>query len=157
MKRWNIGLKAATQTIQVTTQRGIRTILHPTLARRFRTNDRQLRYRRLPCEMFTDTLEASVVSWQRQNHYAQVFTTRFGWTRIFPIRKQSDTYVWVITIGSKGWCSPESHYGWLKGADDDRMQLKVLSESSRKVLEGRWPRCRPQPSCGIIVWSWKLI
>jgi len=31
MKRWNIGLKAATQTIQVTTQRGIRTILHPTL------------------------------------------------------------------------------------------------------------------------------
>jgi len=28
----------------------------------------------------------------------------------------------------------------------------------KKVLEGRWPRCRPQPSCGIIAaWHWKLI
>ncbi len=67
MKRWNIGLKKVIQTIQVTTQRGIQTILHPTLARRFRTNDWQMRYRRLPCEMFTDTLEASAVPWQRQN------------------------------------------------------------------------------------------
>jgi len=67
MKRWDIRLKAATQTIQVTTQSRIQTILHSTLARRFRTNDKQMRYRRLLCEMFTDTLEASAVSWKRQN------------------------------------------------------------------------------------------
>ena len=92
VKRWNIGLKAATQTIKVTTQRGVRTILHPTLSRRFRTNDRQLRYRRLPCEVFTDTLEASTPSWHRQNWYAQVFTTRSGWTRVYPMRKKSDAH-----------------------------------------------------------------
>jgi len=77
-KRWNIGIKTATQTVKVTTQKGVRTVLHPTLARRFRTKDRQLRYRRLSCEMFTDTLEASQVSWLRRNKFAQVFATQFG-------------------------------------------------------------------------------
>jgi len=37
---------------------------HP--SQEIQTNDRKMRYRRLPCEMFTDTLEASAVSWQRQ-------------------------------------------------------------------------------------------
>jgi len=46
----------------VTTQRGVRTILHPIFTRRFRTNGRELRYRRLACEVYTDTLEASAVS-----------------------------------------------------------------------------------------------
>jgi len=86
-KRWNIRIKTATQTVKVTTQKGVRTMLHPTLARRFRTNDRQLRYRRLSCETFTDTLEASQVSWLRQNKYAHVFATQFGWTRVFPMKK----------------------------------------------------------------------
>jgi hypothetical protein len=76
VRRWGIGLAQAKQTVQVTTQRGVRSILNPTLARRFRTNDRQLRYRRLPCKMFTDTLEANVMSWHRQNKYTQVFSTR---------------------------------------------------------------------------------
>jgi hypothetical protein len=32
----------------VTTQRGVKQMIHPSLSVRFRTNDRQLRYRRLP-------------------------------------------------------------------------------------------------------------
>lgn len=44
-KRWKIGLDTARRTLQATTQLSIRTTLHPTLSRRFRTNDRQLRYR----------------------------------------------------------------------------------------------------------------
>ena len=43
-KNWGIGLDAAQRTVEVTTQKGVRTILHPTLSRRFRTNDWQLRY-----------------------------------------------------------------------------------------------------------------
>jgi len=62
-RRWNIGMKAAHQTIKVTTQKGVRMVLHPILASRFRTNDWQLRYKRLSCEILTDTLEASQVSW----------------------------------------------------------------------------------------------
>ena len=38
--------------------------------------------------MFTDTLEASVLSWFRQNRYAQVFATAFSWCRVYPIKKK---------------------------------------------------------------------
>ena len=43
-KNWGIGLETATHTVKATTQRGLRTVLHNTLSRRFRTNDQQLRY-----------------------------------------------------------------------------------------------------------------
>jgi hypothetical protein len=91
-KNWNIGLKTAQQTLDATLQRGVRTTLHPTLLRRFRTNDRQLRYRRLAHDMFTDTLKAGVSSWFRLNRYAQVFATRFGWVRVFPMQKKSQAH-----------------------------------------------------------------
>ena len=34
-ENWGIGIEKAKQTLKVTTQRGIRTIVHPTLSRRF--------------------------------------------------------------------------------------------------------------------------
>ena len=43
-KNWGIGLQTVQRTIEATLQQDIRTSLHPTLSRRFRTNDRQLRY-----------------------------------------------------------------------------------------------------------------
>ena len=42
--RWGIGIETARRNIEATTQRGVRTVAHPSLSRRFRTNDRQLRY-----------------------------------------------------------------------------------------------------------------
>jgi hypothetical protein len=47
-KNWGIGIEAAKRTRLVTTQRGIRRMVHPSLTKRYKTNDRQLRYRRLP-------------------------------------------------------------------------------------------------------------
>ena len=38
-RRWGISIPQAQQTLKSTTQRGVRTVLHPTLSRRFRTND----------------------------------------------------------------------------------------------------------------------
>ena len=55
-RNWGIGLHAAKETLKVTTQRGVRTVVHPSLSRRFQTNDCQIRYRRLGIECFTDTL-----------------------------------------------------------------------------------------------------
>ena len=43
-RSWGIGLETAARTIEATTQRGLRTVLHNTLSHRFRTNNRQLRY-----------------------------------------------------------------------------------------------------------------
>ena len=85
-QRSGIGIENAMLTTQYTTQRGVRTQLNPTMSRRYPTNDRMLRYRRLPCDMFTDTKVASVTSWRRQNKYAQAFGTRNNWARMYPIR-----------------------------------------------------------------------
>ena len=90
-KKWGISPEKAKQTIQRTTQRGIRTVLHPSLSRRFRTNDRALRYRRLPHPVFGDTLIAGTTSLQG-NKYAEVFATSFGWSRAFPMQHKSDAH-----------------------------------------------------------------
>ncbi len=84
---WGI-IKTAAQTVKATTQRGIRTVLHPTLSRRFRTNNRQLRYRRLPIDCFTDTLFSNTTS-RRNNKCMQKLATADGWCRTFPMSKKS--------------------------------------------------------------------
>ena len=76
-RNWGIDLQTAKRTVNVTTQRSVRIVLHPTLSRRFRTNDRQLRYRRLPIDCFTDTL-ISNTKLRRNDLYAQVFATSDG-------------------------------------------------------------------------------
>ena len=74
MKRWNIGLETAKKTFLRTIQRGLRTSPNPLLSQWYSTNDGMLRYRRLPVDLFTDTLEAGIVS-HRGNKYAQVYAT----------------------------------------------------------------------------------
>ena len=78
-RRWGTHIPTAKRTLDATTQRGVRSVLNPTMTRRYRTNYRQLRYLRFSHDIFTDTLDASVRSWFRQNRYAQVFETSFGW------------------------------------------------------------------------------
>ena len=62
VKTWGIGIETAKRTLQSTTQRGIKTVANPSISRRFRTNDRQLRYRRLASDMFSDTMFAGTPS-----------------------------------------------------------------------------------------------
>jgi hypothetical protein len=89
-KNWNIPLERAKQTLAVTTQRGIRN--RPTvLTRRFKTNDRMLRYERLNTKMFTDTLEAGTLS-RRQNKYAQAYVIPPNWTKAYAMRNTSDAH-----------------------------------------------------------------
>ena len=89
--RWGIPLKTAEKTVQMTTQRGVRTVLHPTLSRRYPTNDRMLRYRRLPCDMYTDTLFVKHKS-SRGNNCAQVFATDFGWSRTYGMKSKGEAH-----------------------------------------------------------------
>ena len=76
-KKWSISPEIEKKILQVTTKSGIRTILHPFLSQRFRTNDLDLQYRRLPHNMFGDTLIALNPS-NCGNKYAEVFATNFG-------------------------------------------------------------------------------
>jgi hypothetical protein len=75
-KNWGIGIEEAKRTRLVTTQRGIRRMIQPSLTKRYKTNDRQLRYRRLPVTMYTDTMYSIILSRQK-NKAAQIFTTDF--------------------------------------------------------------------------------
>ena len=126
-KNWCIGLRQAEKTIGATTQFGLRTTLHPTLSRRFRTNDRQLRYRRLSHDMFTDTLKATHVSWYRRNQYAQVFCTRFGWTRVFPMQKKSDAHEGLSLLAQRDGIPPAII---MDGAKE-----QVMGEFNRKAKQ----------------------
>ena len=71
-RKWNIGIDTAKKTLQVTTQRGIRTAVHP-LHRRYRVDHLHLNRRRLNGNWFMDTLFSKVLSLQG-NVCAQVFT-----------------------------------------------------------------------------------
>ena len=91
-RRWGTHHETAKRTMEATTQHGVRSVMNPTMTHRYQKNNRLLRYRRLSHDMFTDRLEASVCSWFRQNRYAQVFATAFGWCCVYPMRKRRDAH-----------------------------------------------------------------
>jgi hypothetical protein len=89
--RWLISPERAKRTVQQTTQRGVRTCLNPTLLRRFPTNDRMLRYKRLPHPTFTDTMFAGTTS-NCGNKCAQIYATSFGWARAHPMTRKGEAH-----------------------------------------------------------------
>ena len=77
-RKWNIGLESAKRTLQVTTQRGVRTAVHP-LHRRYRVDHLHLNRRRLNGDWFSDTLFSKMQS-IKGNKCAQVYTNgSFTW------------------------------------------------------------------------------
>ena len=96
-KRWNIGLETAKKTLLKTTQRGLRTSPNPLLSQQYSTNDRMLWYRRLPVDLFTDTLESGIVS-HRGNKYAQAYAHRNTWCKAYPMTKKSDAHETLLLL-----------------------------------------------------------
>jgi hypothetical protein len=90
-KNFGIGIEAAKRTRLVTTQRGVRKMIHPSLNKRYKTNDRQLRYLRLPVTLFTDTMYSTILS-RQGNTAAQVFCDGAGWGRAFPMKNEKEAH-----------------------------------------------------------------
>ena len=88
-KRWNIPHDKAANTVYVTTQRGIRDIANPMKRNHYPTNDRILRYTRLPHDLFFDTLFVGTSS-LRKNMGAQMFCTSCGWYRAYPMKSKGE-------------------------------------------------------------------
>ena len=82
-----IGLETATKTLNMTTQRGIRTAIHP-ITRRYRVDHLALNRKRLNDTFHTDTLKAGVAS-INGNKYAQVFTNG-KFTTVAPMKTRSE-------------------------------------------------------------------
>ena len=100
-KRWNIPLYRAKTTVLATTQRGVQYVTNPSIMRRFPTNDRMLRYNRLPHPLFTDTLLAGTAS-QRGHKLAQLFATSYGWSCTIPMT--INDYGWLQRTKPRGLC-----------------------------------------------------
>ena len=98
-KRWNFPNYRANNTVRFTTQRGVRHVANTSIMRRFPTNDRMLRYNRLPYPMFTNTLVAGTTS-QRGHKFAQMFATSYGWFCTIPTTKKSDAPMTLLTMPS---------------------------------------------------------
>ena len=92
MERWRIRNEEATATVLATTQRLVRSILEPTLNRRYKTNDRMLRYFRIQTDMFMDTYFASKKLGPSIRGYtcAKLFVTDFGWWKVKPMKLRSE-------------------------------------------------------------------
>jgi hypothetical protein len=90
-KRWCKSPQKAQRTLTKTTQHGVHKCLDPTLSRRFPTNDRMLRYKRMPHPCFTDTLVAGTPSTQG-NKYAQAYCTSFDWTCAHPMKRKGEAH-----------------------------------------------------------------
>jgi hypothetical protein len=75
----------------VTTQRGVRKMIHPSMNKRYKTNDRQLIYRCLPVTLFTDTMYSTILS-RQGNKAAQVFCDSASWGRAFSMNKEKEAH-----------------------------------------------------------------
>jgi hypothetical protein len=96
-RRWGIGLNQAKQMILKMMQCGICSVLHPSLARHYLTNDRMFRYKRLPNELFSDTLLSKMKS-RLGSKYAQVYGARNGWTRAFGMKAKSNAHETLLLL-----------------------------------------------------------
>ena len=86
-ERWNIGLAQAKNTINVTTQRGVRSAILP-LSRRYRT-DRMYNQRRLRGQRFyTDTIIGKYKS-LTGNTCAQLFANESFFAKAYPMERKS--------------------------------------------------------------------
>ena len=117
------------RTIRATTSRGIRSVLDPTISRRYPTNDRQLRYRRLPLEMYLDTMKASIRS-RNGNKYAQVYCTRSGWTLAIPMQSKSDAHETLSLLFSR--------HG---------VPIILIIDGAKEQVQGKFKRKARQADC----------
>ena len=81
----------AKKTIRATTQLAVRTVMEPSLTRKFSTNDRMLRYRRIESFFFTDTLMVTKAAKSSRGYvYLQLFVSDKGYVAVYPMEKRSD-------------------------------------------------------------------
>ena len=142
-EKWGIGLESARRTFYCTTQRGLWTLLHPSLSRNFQMNYQQLRYRRLRHDFFGDTLLAGTKS-KSGNKYAKVFVTKFGWSRAFPLDKNGDAHDSLSMLFQR--------YG---------VPTKIIVESSKEQTLGDFKRKVSEASFHLkqteLEYTWKMV
>jgi hypothetical protein len=127
--RWMIAPDHAKETVQRTTQQGVHTCLNPTLAQQFLTNDRMLRYMRLPHTTFTNTMFADMPS-RSGNKCAQVYATFFGWARAHPMTRKGEAYE---TLSLLFQCDGVPPTMVLDGSKEQRPKVTLRENCVRQI------------------------
>jgi hypothetical protein len=86
-KHWLIPANCAARTVDRTTQRGVCTMLNPTLSCHFPTNNCMLHYPCMPHPVFGNTMFAGI-ELKNDNKCCQVFATNFGWACAQPLKQK---------------------------------------------------------------------
>ncbi len=136
--QWMIAPDCAKKTVQLTTQRGIRTCLNPTLAQQFPTNDRMLCYKQLPHTTFIDTLFAGTPS-RSGNKCAQAYSTSFGWTRAHPMTRKGEAHETLSLLFHCDGVPPTMAF------DGSKEQCK--GDFKRKLCEADCHKRQTEPYC----------
>jgi hypothetical protein len=89
----------------MTTQRGVRTCLNPTLSRQFPTNDRMLWYKHVLHTMFCDTLFAGSIL-RQGNKMAQAYSTSFGWAHAHPMNRKGGAHETLSLVFQRNGVPP---------------------------------------------------
>jgi hypothetical protein len=106
-------------------------MIHPSLNKRYKTNDRHLRYRRLPVTLFTDTMYSTILSIQG-NKAAQVFCNSAGWGRAFPMKKEKEAHEALYVLFHR-----------------DGLPNVMVMESSKAQVQGEFRRKLRDNGCHI--------
>ena len=85
-----------------------------------------MRYRWLRHDIFGDTLLARTKS-KRGNKYAEVFVTKFGWSREFPMSKKGDTHEAIYLLFQRDGVPPKMIV--------DVTNEQTMGDFKRKVAE----------------------
>ena len=90
-RRWRIPLAQAQKTIEMTTQRCVRSGEVPSLNRRYKTNDRMLRYARVSTDVFMDTFFTAKRLGPSTRGFTccQIFVTEFGHVFVVPLQSKA--------------------------------------------------------------------
>ena len=122
---WGCGLGTAKQTIQATTQVGVRTILNP-VDRRYRTRQSHLRYPNIRSRIYSDTMFGKVKS-VRQYNCAQVFTDGKGWDHFYPMKTKSEAGDKLMNLIQ----------------DYNAIPKELVSDNAKEETYGKWGQiCR---------------
>ena len=107
-------------------------MLHPSLARRYPTNDPMLRYRWMPHPVFTDTMKTGTTS-KLGNVYAQVYATDFGWARCHAIPRKGDAHETLSTVFKRDGVPP-----------------KIVADGSKEQTLGKFKRKCNEADCHLV-------
>ncbi len=132
-KHWLIPANHTARTVDRTTQRGVRTMLNPTLSCCFPTNNCMLRYPPMPHPVFGDTMFAGMES-KNGNKCCQVFATNFGWAHAHPLKQKGEAHEALSLMFKHDGVPPE-----------------MILDSPKEQIKGAFKRKLKEVNCHLSV------